>query len=155
MEKSRFPAVLLGVLVLLLLLGGIYLGMVHLKAQNPGGMNVSSSGAVNMIENDPAAAAFISDNFKVSSWRATKTTLIQRAEFLNSTQDDPDSSAAHGDQVWKVEIMERTCACPAPNELYVVEGYVDADTGNILYVKTMKAPEKNYEKETCASTACH
>ncbi|MDP2217560.1 MAG: hypothetical protein Q8J68_09765 [Methanolobus sp.] len=155
MEKSRFPAVLLGVLVLLLLLGGIYLGMVHLKAQNPGGLNVSSSRAVNMIETNPAAAAFISDNFKVSSWRATKTTLIQRAEFLNSTQDDPDSNAAYGDRVWKVEIMERTCACPAPNELYVVEGYVDADTGNILYVKTMKAPEKNYEKETCASTACH
>ncbi|AFV24302.1 hypothetical protein Mpsy_2096 [Methanolobus psychrophilus R15] len=155
MEKSRFPAVLLGVLVILLLLGGIYLGMVHLKAQNPGGMNVSSSRAVNMIKNDSAAAAFISDNFKVSSWRATKTTLIQGAEFLNSTQDDPDSNAAYGDRVWKVEIMERTCACPAPSELYVVEGYVDADTGHVLYVKTMTAPEKNYEKETCASTACH
>jgi hypothetical protein len=155
MEKSRFPAFLLGVLVLLILLGGIYLGMVHLKAQNPGGMNVSSSRALNMIENDPAAAAFISDNFKVSSWRATKTTLIQRAQFLNSTQEDSDSSAVYSDHIWKVEIMERTCACPAPNELYVVEGYVDAGMGNILHVKTMTAPEKNYEKETCASTACH
>jgi len=155
MDKSKFPAVLLGVLVLLTLIGCIYLGMVHLEAQNPAGLNVSSSRAVNLIEGNPAATAFISDNFKVSSWRATKTTLIPRAEFLNSTQDDPDSSAAYGDQVWKVEIMERTCACPAPNELYVVEGYVDASTGNILHVKTMIAAEKNYERETCASTACH
>ncbi|WP_292463124.1 hypothetical protein [Methanolobus sp.] len=155
MGKSKFPVVLLGSLVLLILAGGIYLGMVHLKDQNPAGLNVSSSGAVNLVENYPAAVAYMSDNFRVSSWRETKTTLIQRAEFLNSTPEDLDSSAVNGDQVWKVEIMERTCACPAPNELYVVEGYVDASTGNILHVKTMTAPEKNYEKETCASTACH
>ncbi len=155
MGKSKFPVVLLGFLVLLILVGGIYLGMVHLKDQNPGGLNVSSSRAVNLVENYPSAVAYMSDNFRVSSWRATKTTLIQRAELLNSTPEDFDSSAAYGDQIWKVEIMERTCACPAPNELYVVEGYVDASTGNILHVKTMTALEKNYERETCASTACH
>lgn len=154
MEKRTFPAVLIGFLALLILVGGIYLGVVHLKTQDSGGLNVSSSRALALIQEDPTAAAYISDNFKVSSWGVTKTTLIEGTEFLNGTSGNSGSSV-NSDQVWKVEIMERTCACPSPNKLYVVEGYVDASTGDILSVKTMKAPEANYEKETCASTACH
>lgn len=154
MEKGRLPVVLIGVLALLILAGGIYAGAVHLKADSRE-LNVSSASAVSLVQNDPTAVAYMSDNFRVSGWRATKTTLVEGAELAANIPADLNGSTAEGTRAWKVEIMERTCACPAPNNLYVVEGYVDASTGEILHVRTMKAPEKNYEKETCASTACH
>ncbi|MCQ6962609.1 hypothetical protein [Methanolobus chelungpuianus] len=154
MEKGRFPVVLTGVLALLILAGGIYAGAVHLKADSRE-LNVNSTRAVSLVQDDPAAAAYMSDNFRVSGWRATKTTLIEGAELAGNIPANLSASTADDTRVWKVEIMERTCACPAPNNLYVVEGYVDASTGEVLHVRTMKAPEKNYERETCASTACH
>lgn len=155
MEKGKFPPVLIAVLVLLVIAVGVYIGVTHMMFQDSYRPSVSSSSAVSLVKNDPVAVAYMSDNFKVSSWRATKTTLIKGTELVSDISGNLIGNTAEGTRIWKVEIMERTCACPAPNNLYVVEGYVDASTGEVLHVRTMKAPEKNYEKETCASTACH
>lgn len=150
MEKNQFS--FLAAFALILIVGGAYIGMGYLDEftyQEPD-VNVSSSQAISIVKSDANASTFIEKNFKVSDWRVQKTT------FVESSKDNLKNNTPYeAESVWKIEIMERTCACPSPSTLYVVEGYVDADNGNLINVTTMKASEKDYEKKTCASTSCH
>lgn len=150
MEKNQFP--FLAALVLILIVGGAYIGMGYLDelTNKEPDVNVSSSLAISIVESDANASAFIEKNFKVPNWRIVKTT------FTDNTRDNPGNNASYeADRFWKVEMMERTCACPSPSTLYVVEGYVNADTGELISVNTTRASESDYEKRTCASTSCH
>ncbi|MDW7732190.1 MAG: hypothetical protein SCH66_07160 [Methanolobus sp.] len=150
MEKSQFP--FFAALVLILIVGGAYIGMGYLDeltSKEPD-VNVSPSQAISIVESDANASAFIEKNFKVPKWRVVKTTFTE-----NTTGNLSNTASYEADRVWKVEMMERTCACPSPSTLYVVEGYVNADTEELISVRTMKASEGDYEKRTCASTSCH
>lgn len=150
MEKNQFP--FLAAFALILVIGGAYIGMGYLDelTNKEPEVNVSSSQAISIVESNANASAFIEKNFRVPSWRVVKTT------FTYNTAGDPKNSVSHEvDRVWKVEMLERTCACPGPSTLYVVEGYVNADTGELINVNTMRASESDYEKGTCSSTSCH
>ena len=113
-------------------------------------LNISASRAIQTVVNNSSASAYLSENFRVQEWRVVKTTLIR-----HSTYDLNGTAVQKGEDVWKVEIMERNCACAGVNSLYVIEGYVSADTGEVLDVSTTITSESGYEKATCSSTACH
>ncbi|MCQ1535823.1 hypothetical protein FTO70_09060 [Methanosarcina sp. KYL-1] len=113
-------------------------------------LNISASGAIKNVANDSIASTYISEHFRVPEWRVVKTTLIR-----NTAYDLNGSTVREGEDVWKVEILERTCACAGVNTLYVIEGYVSADTGEVLNVSTKMASEENYERTTCSATSCH
>ncbi|WP_342306012.1 hypothetical protein [Methanolobus sp. ZRKC5] len=106
---------------------------------------INASHAIEIVMNDPDAAAYYSSNFEVEDWRVTSTSLIENA---------PDYTALEG-RVWKVEIMERSCACSTIKDLYVIEGYVSASNGELLEVSTKSVLESEYDKKTCSSTSCH
>jgi hypothetical protein len=92
----------------------------------------------------------LSENFKRPEWRVVRSTLIQDSLYaINGSvirQDQP---------CWKVEMMERTCSCDTVKDLFVVEGYVSTDTGELMNLTTGRVMESQYEKQTCASTVCH
>lgn len=113
-------------------------------------LNVSASRAIQTVVNDSNASAYLSENFRVPEWRVIRTTLIR-----HSTYDLNGTAVQKGEDVWKVELMERNCACAGVNSLYVIEGYVSAETGELLDVSTKITSESGYEKATCSSTACH
>ncbi|WP_406656237.1 hypothetical protein V7O62_10310 [Methanolobus sp. ZRKC2] len=150
MEKRKFHPLI--AFTLILVAGGAYLGMGYLDqlTNEEPDVNINSSQAVSIVKNDANASAFIEKNFKVPNWRVIKTT------FMESPVENSNNSVPYaGNRTWKVEMMERTCACPGTSTLYVVEGYVNVNTGELISVSTMKASERNYEKKTCASTSCH
>ena len=113
-------------------------------------LNISGSHAVEIVVNDSGVATFISLNYKYPQWRVVRTTLIQDTLYnING------SILQEGSNTWKVEILERPCACSNIKDLYVVEGYVSADTGELLDVSKKTVSEAKYEKTTCSSTSCH
>ncbi|KXS44611.1 hypothetical protein HWN40_12280 [Methanolobus zinderi] len=150
MDKNKI--LFLSAFAFILIVGGTFAGTGYLDGliHTEPDVNINSSQAVSIVKSDSNASEFIENKFKVSDWRATKTT------FMEQTTEDQNNTLQNGaDRFWKVEIMERTCACPGTSTLYVVEAYVDADTGDLISVETMRAPEKDYEKTTCSSTSCH
>jgi len=83
-------------------------------------------------------------------WRVVRATLIHESLY-----DLNGSKVLEGENIWKVEILERTCACSSISNLYVVEGYVSASTGEILRIEKKLVSEINYDKATCSNTVCH
>ncbi|MGP8319363.1 MAG: hypothetical protein ACT6FD_01020 [Methanosarcinaceae archaeon] len=92
----------------------------------------------------------MSSNFKVPDWRVIRATMVE-----NTTYDINGSIIQKGDNFWKIEIMERSCACSGVKNLYVIEGHVSADTGELIHLSTKSISESKYDKVTCASTECH
>ncbi len=79
-----------------------------------------------------------------------KTTLVYDSfHALNSSIIQEDKP------YWKVEMLERTCSCGTINDLFVVEGYVSTETGELMNLTTGRVIESQYDKQTCASTICH
>lgn len=111
--------------------------------------NFNSSQAVEITMNDSVASDYMSRYFMEPDWRVTRTTLVQETPY------DQNGTAMQQSNVWKVEIMERSCACQKISDLYVLEGYVSADTGEVLEISKQKVSERNYDKQTCATTVCH
>ncbi len=111
-------------------------------------IKVNASQAIEIVKQDPVAVEYMSENFNRPEWRGNKTVLVQGFETNNSALQENET-------YWKVEMMERNCACSGIKSLYVVESYVSPYTGEIANLTTGEFSESNYEKETCASTACH
>ena len=111
-------------------------------------IKINASQAIEIIKQDPVAMEYMSENFKRPDLRGNKTTLVQGFETNNSALQEDET-------YWKVEMMERNCACSGIKSLYVVESYVSPYTGEIANLTTGMVSESNYEKETCASTKCH
>ncbi len=111
-------------------------------------IKVNASQAIEIVKQDPVAVEYMSENFNRPEWRGNKTALVQGFETNNSALQENET-------YWKVEMMERNCACSGIKSLYVVESYVSPYTGEIANLTTGEVLESNYEKETCASTACH
>lgn len=110
------------------------------------GTQINATQAIAITAQNQSAKEYIAANFKVPEWRAVKTTLLNDSSSNNIRESGP---------VWKVEMMERSCACSSIKDLYVVEGYISADTGNIINLTTGPVLESNYDKATCATTTCH
>jgi len=111
-------------------------------------IKINASQAIEIVKQDPVAVEYMSENFKRPDLRGNKTTLVQGFETNNSALQEDET-------YWKVEMMERTCACSGIKPLYVVESYVSPYTGEIANLTTGEVLESNYETETCISTACH
>ncbi|MBC2698403.1 MAG: hypothetical protein HF976_02410 [ANME-2 cluster archaeon] len=111
-------------------------------------IKINASQAIEIVKQDPVAVEYMSENFKRPEWRGNKTVLVQGFETNNSALQEDET-------YWKVEMMERNCACSGIKSLYVVESYVSPYTGEIANLTTGMVSESNYETETCTSTACH
>jgi hypothetical protein len=111
-------------------------------------IKINASQAIEIVKQDPVAMEYLSENFKRPEWGGNNTTLVQGLEANNSALQEDET-------YWKVEMMERNCACSGIKPLYVVESYVSAYTGEIANLTTGQVLESQYEKETCASTDCH
>ncbi|HJH32645.1 MAG TPA: hypothetical protein C5S50_10850 [Methanosarcinaceae archaeon] len=113
-------------------------------------IQVNASNAIKIVGNNSSAVAYISSNFKVPDWRVVRATMIE-----NATYEINGSIIQEGNNFWKIEMMERSCACSGVKDLYVVEGHVSPYTGELTYLSTKSVSESKYEKTTCASTDCH
>lgn len=148
MQRSNLIG-LVTVVILFSLAGAGCVYTDYSQQENDAQFNFTGSRAVEITMNDPDVSAYMSRYYDEPDWRVTRTTLVQETPY------DLNDTAMQDTNVWKVEIMERTCACPTISNLYVVEGYVSADTGELLGVSTMRVSERDYDKQTCASTVCH
>ncbi|MEZ5334759.1 MAG: hypothetical protein R2741_05735 [Methanolobus sp.] len=107
--------------------------------------NITGEEATEIVLSDSNISKYYSSVFVVQDWRVTTTTLVDEAPNGNTSERG----------VWKVEIMERTCACSGVKPLNVIEGYVSASNGELYEVNIKYVSESEYDKETCSSTSCH
>ncbi|MCL7474952.1 MAG: hypothetical protein M8352_02785 [ANME-2 cluster archaeon] len=113
-------------------------------------LKVDGQQAVEIVTQDPVAQQYLSENFKRPEWRVVKTTLV------NDSSHDLNGSIIQEDEpYWKVEMMERTCSCSTVKDLFVVEGHVSTQTGELMNLTTGQVIESQYDKQTCTSTICH
>ncbi|MCK4937711.1 MAG: hypothetical protein KAR85_03795 [Methanosarcinales archaeon] len=113
-------------------------------------LKVDSQQAVEIVAQDPVTQQYLSEHFNRPEWRVVKTTLVHDSLYaLNG------SIMQEGKPYWKVEMLERTCSCGTINDLFVVEGYVSTETGELMNLRTGLVIESQYDKQTCASTICH
>jgi len=113
-------------------------------------LKVDGQQAVGIVAQDLVAQQYLSENFNRPEWRVVKTTLIHDSLYaLNGSIIQEDKP------YWKVEMLERTCSCGTINELFVVEGHVSTETGELMNLTTGRVIESQYDKQTCASTICH
>ena len=144
MGNGKFSTASLAAVVLVIVLAGAY--MINTDGEPESEM--PESDAISLVMNDSHASEYMSVYFKVPEWRVSHATLVDSSSAgLNVSVED--------DLLWKVELMERSCACSGIKELYVVEAYVSPSSGEILDLKTMPVLESEYDKKTCSSTACH
>ncbi len=71
-------------------------------------IKINESQAIEIVKQDPVAMEYMSGNFKRLDLRGNKTTLVQGFETNNSALQEDET-------YWKVEMMERTCACSGIN----------------------------------------
>ncbi len=143
------PAILL--LVCIIVTATVFVMFSGLPDADDGlNLKVDAQQAEGIVAQDPIAQEYLSENFKVPEWRVVKTTLVYDSfHALNSSIIQEDKP------YWKVEMLERTCSCGTINDLFVVEGYVSTETGELMNLTTGRVIESQYDKQTCASTICH
>jgi len=151
MQKSNLVAVAVAVVVLLCIVGvGLVYASYSQQENDPQlRSNFNGSQAVEITMNDTVASEYMSRYFREPDWRLTRTTFVQETPY------DQNGTAMQDNNIWKVEIMERSCACQKISDLYVLEGYVSADSGEVLEISKQKVSEREYDKQTCATTVCH
>ncbi|AKB24455.1 hypothetical protein MSMTP_0986 [Methanosarcina sp. MTP4] len=149
MNRTELFSTLAAGILIGIIAGGVFSGFIQ-EAGSEMNLKVDASDAVKIVLDNSSAREYISGYYSVPDWRVLRVTLVSGATYdLNGTELDG------GEAVWKVEVLERTCACSSVSDLYVLEGYVSADTGELLDVSTRLVPEYKYEKATCSSTVCH
>ena len=67
---------------------------------------INASCAIKIVANNSSAVAYMSSNFKVPDWRVVRATMVE-----NTTYDINGSIIQEGNNFWKIEMMERSCAC--------------------------------------------
>lgn len=149
MKKSQLPAII-AVAAFIITLAAVSIIIIQQSSQNEKDHTISSVQAHRIVMNDSRVATYYNTFFHVQDWRVNRTTIINgNIPDMHGTFIIPEEN------VWKVEVMERTCACSGIQPIYVIEGYVSTDSGEIFNVSTKKVSETSYDAATCASTACH
>lgn len=141
MENNRLPIIAVIAVAALIGIMGAYTFLIP-QGDVPA---VSSAEAIGVVKNDSMAIEYFESYFKVDDWRVTSTVLVDSV---------PNGTVREGG-VWRVRIMERSCACSGIKDLFVIEGYVSANTGELLNIETKSVLESEYDKKTCSSTSCH
>ena len=141
MEKNNNNVIaVIAVLALVGIVGAYtYLGSDNVDTK------VSSSEAVSIVGNNSMVINYSEEFFHVEEWRVTSTELV----------DSIPNSTVQENSIWRVRIMERSCACSGIKDLFVIEGFVSANTGELLSIETKSVLESEYDKKTCSSTSCH
>lgn len=152
MNRQQFfiiPAVLL--VFITIIVGAVFVNNSHQPINGTEPLTrINASCAIKIVANNSSAVAYMSSNFKVPDWRVVRATMVE-----NTTYDINGSIIQEGNNFWKIEMMERSCACSGVKNLYVVEGHVSPDTGELIHLSTKSVSESKYDKATCASTDCH
>lgn len=146
--SQTFGLIAMAALIIMLVGGGIITVQQMLMHKNE--YNINSSQAQIILLNDSNVSMYYKTFFHVQDWRVNRTTIVN-----GSIPDLYGKPVTPTEDVWKVEIMERTCACAGIKPIYVIEGYVSTETGEVFNVSTKKVSETSYEASTCASTTCH
>ena len=143
------PAVLL--VFITIIVGAVFVNNSHQSINDTEPLTrINASCAIKIVANNSSAVAYMSSNFKVPDWRVVRATMVE-----NTTYDINGSIIQEGNNFWKIEMMERSCACSGVKNLYVVEGHVSPGTGELIHLSTKSVSESKYDKATCASTDCH
>lgn len=152
MNRQQFfiiPAVLL--VFITIIVGAVFVNNSHQSINDTEPLTrINASCAIKIVANNSSAVAYMSSNFKVPDWRVVRATMVE-----NTTYDINGSIIQEGNNFWKIEMMERSCACSGVKNLYVVEGHVSPGTGELIHLSTKSVSESKYDKATCASTDCH
>jgi hypothetical protein len=146
--SQTFGLIAVAALIIMLVGGGIITFQQRLMHENK--YNINSSQAQIILLNDSNISMYYKTFFHVQDWRVNRTTIAN-----GSIPDMHGKTVTPKEDVWKVEIMERTCACAGIKPIYVIEGYVSTETGEVFNVSTKKVSETSYNASTCASTTCH
>lgn len=149
MKSSQLP-VMIAVAAFIMTLAAVSIIVVQQSSQHEEDHNISSVQARMIVMNDSNISMYYNTYFHVQDWRVNRTTIVNgNIPNMYGKPITPE------EDVWKVEVMERTCACAGIKPIYVIEGYVSTDTGEIFNISTKKVSETSYDASTCASTACH
>lgn len=149
MKSSQIPAMIAVAAFIITLIGVSILVLQH-PPQTEKEYDVSSLQAHRIVMNDSNVSTYYRTYFHVQDWRVNRTTIVNgNIPDMNGMPITPE------EDIWKVQVMERTCACAGIKPIYVIEGYVSTDSGEIFNISTKKVMETSYDASTCASTACH
>ena len=120
---------------------------------------------VDMVDNVQEAAFSKLEAIQQLKKKNLKDLFNQIQGAVHIAKDDPyigeafneinESTYHEGYAVWKVEMMERSCACSGIKKLFVIEGYVSPFTGELTNITTDQVLESQYDKQICASIDCH
>lgn len=149
MKSSQMPA-MIAVAAFIITLIGVSILVMQYPPQPEKEYDVSSSQAHRIVMNDSNASTYYRTYFHVQDWRVNRTTIVN-----GNIPDMYGMPITPEEDIWKVQVMERTCACAGIKPIYVIEGYVSTDSGEVFYISTKKVLETSYDASTCASTACH
>lgn len=149
MKSSQIPA-MIAVAVFIITLVGVSILVMQYPPQTEKEYDISSLQAHRIVMNDSNVSTYYRTYFHVQDWRVNRTTIVN-----GSIPDMYGMPITPEEDVWKVQVMERTCACAGIKPIYVIEGYVSTDSGEVFNISTKKVLETSYDASTCASTACH
>jgi hypothetical protein len=145
--KKNYIYIVLGVLFLSYI---ITTGCVDNQGKDRKEFKINDSEAIDIVSQNETVKEYFIDHFNNEQWR------LVRAILVNETFNELNESTYHkGYAVWKVQIMERSCACSGIKKLYVIEGYVSPFTGELTNITTGQVLESQYDKQICASIDCH
>ncbi len=151
MKSSQLSAVIAVTAFIILLVGGSIIAIVDIQPlMQENKYNINSSQAQRILLNDSNVSTYYRTYFHVQDWRVNRTTIAN-----GSIPNMYGRPIIPKEDVWKVEIMERTCACAGIKPIYVIEGYISTNSGEVFNTSTKKVSENSYDASTCASTACH
>jgi len=145
--KKNYIYIILGVIFLSYI---ITTGCVDNPAKGRIEFKINDSEAIDIVSQNETAKEYFLDYFNNEQWRLVRATLVD--ESFNELNE---STYYKGYAVWKVEMMERPCACGGIKELYVIEGHVSPFTGELTNITTGQVLESQYNKQICASIDCH
>lgn len=149
MKSSQIPA-MIAVAAFIITLVGVSILVLQYPPQPEKEYDVSSLQAHRIVMNDSNASTYYRTYFHVQDWRVNRTTIVN-----GNIPDMHGMPITPEEDIWKVQVMERTCACAGIKPIYVIEGYVSTDSGEVFNISTKKVLETSYDASTCASTACH
>ena len=149
MKSSQIPA-MIAVAAFVITLVGVSILVLQYPPQPEKEYDVSSLQAHRIVMNDSNASTYYRTYFHVQDWRVNRTTIVN-----GNIPDMYGMPITPEEDIWKVQVMERTCACAGIKPIYVIEGYVSTDSGEVFNISTKKVLETSYDASTCASTACH
>jgi hypothetical protein len=149
MKKPQLSA-MIAVAAFIITLAAVSIIVIQQSSQHEKDYNISSVQARMIVMNDSTVSTYYTIYFHVQDWRVNRTTIVN-----GNIPDMYGMPITPEKDVWKVEVMERTCACAGIQPIYVIEGYVSTDSGEVFNISTKKVSETSYDASTCASTACH